>query len=68
MYIYLLLYVDDMIIVSKDYTKICELKIQLSNEFGMKDLGELKRILDMDVKRDRDKGLLTILQKSYVLK
>ncbi|KAL0552306.1 hypothetical protein IC582_011414 [Cucumis melo] len=50
-YIYLLLYVDDMILVSKDYVEICELKKQLSNEFEMKDLGELKRILGMDVKR-----------------
>ncbi|KAA0067243.1 retrotransposon protein, putative, Ty1-copia sub-class [Cucumis melo var. makuwa] len=47
-YIYLLLYVDDMILVSKDYVEICELKKQLSNEFEMKDLGELKRILGMD--------------------
>ncbi|KAL4031342.1 hypothetical protein IC575_009619 [Cucumis melo] len=67
-YIYLLLYVDDMILVSKDYAEICELKKQLSNEFEMKDLGELKRILGMDVKRDREKGLLTISQESYVIK
>ncbi|KAL4018616.1 hypothetical protein IC575_022220 [Cucumis melo] len=67
-YIYLLLYVDDMILVSKDYAEICELKKQLSNEFEMKDLGELKRILGMDVKRDKEKGLLTISQESYVIK
>ena len=34
----------------------------------MKDLGELKMILDMYVKRDREKGFLTISQESYVLK
>ena len=67
-YIYLLLYVDDMILVCKDYAEICELKRQLSNEFEMKDLDELKRILGMDVKRDRKKGLLTISQQSYVIK
>ncbi|KAL0560149.1 hypothetical protein IC582_000543 [Cucumis melo] len=67
-YIYLLLYLDDMILVSKDYAQICELKKQLSNEFEMKDLGELKRILGMDVKRDRDKCLLTISQENYVIK
>ncbi|TYK10339.1 hypothetical protein E5676_scaffold367G00140 [Cucumis melo var. makuwa] len=59
---------DDMILVSKDYAEICELKKQLSNEFEMKDLGELKRILGIDVKRDRKKSLLTILQESYVIK
>ncbi|KAL4018602.1 hypothetical protein IC575_022202 [Cucumis melo] len=67
-YIYLLLYIDDIILVSKDYVEICELKKQLSNEFEMKDLGELKRILGMDVKRDRKKGLSTISQESYVIK
>ncbi|TYK21344.1 retrotransposon protein, putative, Ty1-copia subclass [Cucumis melo var. makuwa] len=67
-YIYLLLYVDDMILVCKDYAEICELKRQLSNEFEMKDLDKLKRILGMDVKRDRKKGLLTISQESYVIK
>ncbi|KAL0541573.1 hypothetical protein IC582_021626 [Cucumis melo] len=67
-YIYLLLYVEDMILVSKDYAEICELKKQLSNEFEMKDLGELKMILGMDVKGDREKGLLTILHESYVIK
>ncbi|KAA0067607.1 retrotransposon protein, putative, Ty1-copia subclass [Cucumis melo var. makuwa] len=41
---------------------------KLSNEFEMKDLGELKRILGMDVKRDRKKGLSTISQESYVIK
>ncbi|KAA0066139.1 hypothetical protein E6C27_scaffold21G001400 [Cucumis melo var. makuwa] len=54
-YMYLLLYVKDMILVSKDYAEICELKKQLSNEFEMKDLGELKMILGMDVKGDREK-------------
>ncbi|KAA0045142.1 Retrovirus-related Pol polyprotein from transposon TNT 1-94 [Cucumis melo var. makuwa] len=36
-------------------------KKQLSNEFEMKDLGELKRILGMDVKRDRKKGSIMYL-------
>ncbi|KAA0035904.1 Retrovirus-related Pol polyprotein from transposon TNT 1-94 [Cucumis melo var. makuwa] len=63
MYIFLLLYVDDMILVSKDYAKICELKKLLSNEFEMKDFGELKRILGIVVKRDREKGI--VMNQNY---
>ena len=57
-----------MILVSKDYVGIYELKKQWSNKFEVKDLGELKRILGMDVKRDREKGLLTISKESYAIK
>ena len=35
--IYLLLYVDDMLIAAKDKSKIAKLKAQLSKEFEMKD-------------------------------
>ena len=38
-FIYLLLYVDDMLIASKDKSLIGKLKSQLSEEFEMKDLG-----------------------------
>ena len=37
--IYLLLYIDDMLIASKSMSKISELKMELSKEFEMKDLG-----------------------------
>jgi len=41
-YIYLLLYVDDMLIVSKSRSAIDKLKKDLSSEFKMKDFGEAK--------------------------
>lgn len=43
--IYLLLYVDDMLIAAKDKTEIEKLKGQLSNKFEMKDLGASKKFL-----------------------
>ena len=58
MYIYLLLYVDDMLVTSSSRSAIDELKVQLSNEFEMKDLGEAKRILGMEIGRDKKKGNL----------
>ena len=51
--IILMLYVDDMLIVCWDMSKIKELKRMLSREFDMKDLGVAKKILGMEIKRDR---------------
>jgi hypothetical protein len=36
--IYLLLYVDDMLIAAKEKTKITKIKVQLNKEFETKDL------------------------------
>ena len=38
-FVALLLYVDDMLIVGQDATKISHLKKELSKSFDMKDLG-----------------------------
>ena len=47
-YIYLLLYVDDMLIASKSRSAIDKLKKDLSSEFAMKDHGEAKKVLGME--------------------
>ena len=57
-FIYLLLYVDDMLIASRDKFSIKKLKTQLSNEFEMKELGATKKILGMEFRRDRQAGKL----------
>jgi hypothetical protein len=67
-FIYLLLYVDDMLIAVKGVSEINRLKQQLSGEFEMKDLGAAKRILGMEISRNRVDGKLFLNQKSYVLK
>ena len=67
-FVYLLLYVDDMLIASRDKFLIDELKAQLSHEFEMKDLGPAKKILGMEIHRDRKAGKLFLSQKSYIEK
>jgi len=57
-YIYLLLYVDNMLIASKSRSAINKLKKDLSSEFEMKDLGEAKKVLGMEIKKDRKCGKL----------
>lgn len=52
-YIYLFLYVDDMFIITKGKFDVNRLKSQLSKEFDIKDLGEARKILVMEIKRNR---------------
>lgn len=58
--VYLLLYVDDMLVASKDMVEIQKLKRSLTVEFEMKDLGAANRILGMYIIRDREKGTLKL--------
>jgi len=43
-YIYLLLYIDDMLIASKNRSAIDKLKKDLPSEFEMKNLGEANKV------------------------
>lgn len=65
---FLLLYVDDILIASKNRSVINTLKQQLGHEFEMKDLGKAKKILGMDIKRDRKNQRLFLSQGSYLEK
>ena len=67
-FIYLLLYVDDMLIASKSKVEIERLKTQLNLEFEMKDLGEAKKILGMEIWRDRAHDRVSLSQKQYLKK
>lgn len=63
-FIYLLLYVDDMLIACKKMSKVVKVKKLLSTEFEMKDLGPAKKILGMYIERDRVAGVLILSQSS----
>jgi hypothetical protein len=67
-FVYLLLYVDDMLIASKNKIYIQQVKDQLNTEFEMKDLGKARKILGMEISRDRKAGTLTLSQRSYIEK
>ena len=55
---YLMLYGDVMLITARNKTHIQKLKAQLKKKFDMKDLGEAKKILGMEITRDRGSGRL----------
>ena len=67
-FIILLLYVDDMLIVGRDTSKIDKLKKELSKSFEMKDLGPASQILGIKISRDRKNGKLWLSQESYIKK
>ena len=64
----LLLYVDDMLIDAKSMSEVNKLKILLSREFDMKDLGAAKKILGMEIRRERVLGRLWLSYSGYVRK
>jgi len=57
-----------MLIVSKSRSAINKLKKDLSFKFEMKDLGEEKKVLSMEVKRDWKGGKISLIQNGYLKK
>ena len=66
--IYLLLYVNDMLIASKSRSVIDKFKKDWSFEFEMKDLGETKKVLSMEIERARRSDKISLTQKEYLKK
>ena len=48
---YVIFYVDDMLLVGNNMDLIKEVKLQLSSNFNMKDLGVENFILGMEIQR-----------------
>lgn len=67
-FIILLLYVDDILVVGKNMSRIAKLKKELSKSFAMKDLGPAKNILGMRIERDRKSNKLYLYQEKYIEK
>ncbi|RZB60128.1 Retrovirus-related Pol polyprotein from transposon RE2 [Glycine soja] len=63
--VYLIVYVDDIVITRNDTTKITQLKEHLFSHFQIKDLGPLKYFLGIEVAQSGD-GVV-ISQRKYAL-
>jgi hypothetical protein len=61
----LALYVDDIIITGDDTFGMSQLKQKLNKEFEVKDLGQLRYFLGIEIARS-PKGIV-LLQRKYVL-
>ena len=67
-HIYLVLYVDDILLATKDIGMLHETKRFLSKKFEMKDLGDASFVLGIHIHLDRSRGILGLSQKSYIEK
>jgi hypothetical protein len=67
-FIFLILYVDDILLASSDVSLLLETKRFLSSNFDMNDLGEALFILEIEIHRDRRKEVLELSQKAYLEK
>ena len=65
-FIFLILYVDDILLASSDLGLLHETKQMLSNNFDMKDLGEASFVLGIEIHRNRSCRLLGLSQRAYV--
>ena len=65
-FIYVVLYVDDMLLVGKNMEVIKEVKSQLSSKFNMKDPRATNFILGMEIKRNHADRKLWLNQRKYV--
>ena len=65
-YIYLFLYVDDMLIASRDKSEIQKPKSLLSSESKMKDMWAAKKCLGMEIRMDPAQNKLFLCPKKYI--
>ena len=64
--VFLVLYVDDILLIGNDIPMLQSVKVWLSNQFSMKDLGEASFILGIKIYRDRPNRMLGLSQKMYI--
>ena len=64
-FIIILLYIDDMLIIGYDFSKIDRLKRELNKSFSMKDFGSAKQLLGMKISLNKKNKKLWISQESY---
>ena len=63
---FLVLYVDDILLIGNDVDMLSSVKAWLSKNFSMKDLGEATYILGIRIYRDRSRRLLGLSQSMYI--
>ena len=63
---FLILYVDDILLIGNNIPMLESIKTSLKNSFSMKDLGEAAYILGIKIYRDRSKRLIGLSQDTYI--
>ncbi|KAL0355495.1 UNVERIFIED_CONTAM: Copia protein [Sesamum radiatum] len=63
---YLVLYVDDILLIRNNVKMLGDIKVWLSTQFSMKDMGEASYILGIKIYKDRSRRMLGLTQSSYI--
>ena len=66
MIVFLILFVDDILLIENNIPILQGIKVWLSLQFSIKDLREASFILGMKIYRDRSKRLLELSQSTYI--
>ncbi|KAJ4744919.1 Transposon Ty1-NL2 Gag-Pol polyprotein [Rhynchospora pubera] len=64
--VFLVLYVDDILLIGNDIPELNAVKDSLKKVFSMKDLGEAAYILGIKIYRDRSRRMLGLSQDAYI--
>ena len=65
--VFLILYVDDILLIRNDIPMLQSIKTWLSNKFFIKELDEASYILGIKIYRDRSKGMLSLSQSQDIV-
>ncbi|KAA0040367.1 gag/pol protein [Cucumis melo var. makuwa] len=63
---FLVLYVDDILLIGNDVGYLTDVKAWLATQFQMKDLGETQYVLGIQIIRDRKNKTLALSQATYI--
>ncbi|KAK4407905.1 Retrovirus-related Pol polyprotein from transposon TNT 1-94 [Sesamum angolense] len=66
--VFLVLYINDVLIIGNDVKMLSDTKAWVSMQFCMKDLSDASYILDIKIYRDRSRRMLGLTQASYIEK
>lgn len=64
--VFLVLYVDDILLLGKDIGMLSSVKVWLAKTFDMKDLGEASYILGIKIHRNRKNRTIGLFQVTYI--
>jgi hypothetical protein len=65
-FVFLVLYVDDILLATNDLGLLHDTKQFLSQNFEMKDSGEASYVLGIEIHRDRSQKMLSLSHKAYI--
>jgi hypothetical protein len=63
---FLVLYVDDILLIGNDVQMLNSVKEYLNSKFFMKDMGEAAYVLGIKIYRDMSRHLLALSQSTYL--